>query len=38
MCEVVIEGTNDKANGTMQPQLVSHSPIGQGYTNLGNEC
>ena len=38
MCEVVIKGTSDEANGTMQPRLVSGSPIGQAYTNFGSEC
>jgi hypothetical protein len=32
-CEVVIKGTRDKANATMQPWLVSGSPIGHAYTN-----
>ena len=27
--------TSHEANGTMQPQLMNGSPIGQGYTNLG---
>lgn len=30
--------TSDVANGTMQPQLVSGSPIGHAYTNFGIEC
>ena len=37
-CEVVIKRTSHEANGTMQPQLMSASPIGHTYTNFSSEC
>ena len=37
-CEVVIKGTSDEANGTMQPRLVNDSLMGHAYTNFGSEC
>ena len=37
-CEVIIKGTTNKVNETMQRGVVNGSPIDWAYTNFSSEC